>query len=200
MLDTDAAAPLGPESPAAAPLHRAGRQTLAALHAQRAAHPGSPNLSEAEYSLLAACGLAGLSAVRRELRERALLAAYDGAPNALYTTHREQALETQPAGSHQCAPPPGSAVKRGVTLETALQFEPDTGRVCLRYSVVCRSQSIRAARTHTGMEETSDFYAVTFNAHTGRVAWREFSSVGQHAGHGGKPRKVAVEPVAHSGR
>lgn len=199
MLDTDAAAPPGLESPAAAPLHRSGRKTLAALHAQRTAHPGNPNLSEAEKSLLAACGLADLPAVRRELRERALLAAYDGAPNALYTTRREQALETTPAGS-QCAPTPEPAAQRSVTLETALQFEPDSGRVCVRYSVACRPQGVHAARAQSDRDDASDFYAVTFNALTGRAAWREFSISEQHAGHGGKPRKVAVEPVAHSGR
>ena len=140
-----------------------------------------------------------MPAVRRRLQERALLAAYDGAPNALYDTQREQALDLPPGEANR-NPARAASATLEVLLETSLRYDPDTGRVCARYAVTCRRRRELAGDTHNGICDTSDFYAVTFDARTGRVAWREYSINGQQTGCGTAQQVVAREPVAPAGR
>lgn len=163
---------------AAAALRR-GSQTLARLEQARDRAPQSAALTAPEWGLLRAFGLNTLHDVRQRMAERAMLAAYDGAPGAL----TEILIEHVPVSSEpRCVPSRERArIEAGVEeelLETSLDYDPEELRAALRYTVTRR---LREHEENGVPQEspTGQFYAVTFGVRDGRVLQREYGTIRQ---------------------
>ena len=176
-----------------AALSAKGSQTLADLRRARAAAPRSPELTAPEWELLGRFGLSSVEAVRRRMGERALLAAYDGAPAALMETLVERAESTARDGRGSANGRPRGETRRETLLETTLCYEPDAGRV----SVECAVTRRQVAVDESGQwQETSDgeFYAVVFDA-AGGVVRREWGALRRVPGIPAARRDVTIETV-----
>ena len=172
-----------------------GFQTLARLRRARAAAPRSPALTAPEWELLAQFGLKSVDAVRRRLEERALLAAYDGAPAALTEARVERAPPpTRSARAPESGRPQGET-RQETLLETTLCYEPDAERVNVEYTVTRRQVAVDE---NGQRQETRDgeFYAVVFDARAGGVARREWGALRHDPGKPAARHDVTVETAA----
>ena len=171
-----------------------GSLTLSRLERARLCEPHNPSLTAPEWELLAAFGLKTIDAVRQRFDERALLAAYDGAPGAL----TEILIEHVPVLSEQRRVPnrESACIRIGMEelLETSLDYDPEKLRATLRYTVT------RRLHEHGGgaaLQESplGRFYAVTFGVRDGRVLRREYDTIRQAPDQAVAQHDVAVEIV-----
>ncbi len=174
-----------------AALSAKGIQTLACLRRARAAAPRNPNLTAPEWELLGRFGLNSVEAVRRRMGERALLAAYDGAPAALMETLVERAESPARDGRGSANGRPRGETRRETLLETTLCYEPDAGRVRVEYAMTRRQVAVDESGQ---CQETRDgeFYAVAFDT-GGGVVWREWGALRRVPGIPVARRDVTVE-------
>ena len=178
-----------------AALRAKGYRTLTRLRRARAAAPRNPALTAPEWELLGRFGLRTIDAVRRRMAERALLAAYDGAPAALTEARVERARTPSADDGVQ---DPGRSYGEAhleALLVTTLCYDPESERVCVDYTVSRRQVAVdeggRSLETRDG-----EFYAVTFDPRTGGVARRERGALRQAPGEPAARRDVTVETVA----
>ena len=125
-------------APDVAALHRKGSLTLERLEHARLGSPRDPTLTAPERELLAAFQLNTMDAVRQRMHERAMLAAYDGAPSALTEMRIEQAPASMGDTSVPSRPQKLPDTRQEAQLETTLSYDPDTLRASLRYMVTWR--------------------------------------------------------------
>lgn len=154
---------------AASPQARACPRLHRLVEAQ-SADPLNSALTKPEWELLAAFGLDSIAAVGRRLDERALLAAYDGAPDTLTEFHEERVsspAET-PIRLGGTAHSDGKEQAWGIVR---LDFEPETRRVRLSYTVTWLNASEATKGPPT--TQAGELYAVTFDAQSGAVVYRE---------------------------
>lgn len=174
---------------------RQGSQTLARLEQARERAPQSATLTAPEWELLRAFGLNTIHDVERRLHDRALLAAYDGAPGALTDLLIEQ--EPRPAGP-ECGASrakTGAELEQAVSLATRVDYEPETLRACVRHTVSTRQREPEAGG-QTPAERESRFYAVTFSVRDGSVVHREYGTIRQAPGNPAAQHNVEREAVA----
>ena len=176
-------------------LRAKGFQILTRLHRARAAVPRNPALTPPEWELLAQSGLNTMAAVRQRMVERALLAAYDGAPAALTESQVERTQTPMHAARASERGPQHGETCQETLLETTLCYDPEAERVSVRYAVTRRrvavNESGRCLETLDG-----EFYAVTFDARTGGVARRECGTLRQTPGEPAARHDVTVEIIA----
>ena len=158
-----------------------GSPVLLRLERARLCEPHNPSLTDPEWELLEAFGLSTMAAVRQRLHERAMLAAYDGAPGAL-TEIRNARLPVSP--ERERAPSRERAYAQArfeEGLETRLDFDPEKERATIRYTVTRRRRGQEAI---AGPQEAPErlFYAVTFDVREGGVILRECGTVHRSAG------------------
>ena len=177
-----------------AALRAKGLQTLARLRRARADAPRNPALTRPEWVLLARFGLRSLAAVRRRMEERALLAAYDGAPAALTESLLELAASPARSGDELESHCPQGKTRRETLLETTLCYEPETGRVSVEYAVTRRQVAVDESGQCQESRE-GEFYAVVFDARDGGVARREWGALRQVQGKPAARRDVTIEIV-----
>ena len=174
---------------------RKGSQTLARLGQARDRAPQSAALTAPEWELLRAFGLNTIYDVRQRMDDRALLAAYDGAPGSL----TELLIEQGPrfAGQERIASRTGTraAQRHGVLLETRIDYDPETLHACVRYTVSLRQRE-QAASGQPPADRESRFYAVTFDVRNGGVIQREYGTTRQAPGHATAQDNVVRETVA----
>ena len=156
-------------------LHRKGSLTLERLEHARLSSPRAPTLTAPERELLAAFQLNTMDAVRQRMHERAMLAAYDGAPSALMEMRIEQAPASMGEKGVPSRPQKLPDTEEEALLETTLSYDPDTLRASLRYMVTWR-QVERLADGLPLETQKSAFHAVSFDVHTGRVTQREYGT------------------------
>ncbi len=156
-------------------LHRKGSLTLERLEHARLSSPRDPTLTAPERELLAEFQLNTMDAVRQRMHERAMLAAYDGAPSALTEMRIEQAPALKEDKGVPSRPQILPDTRQETLLETTLSYDPDTFRASLRYMVTWR-QVERLADGQPLETQKSSFYAVTFDVHTGRATQREYGT------------------------
>ena len=174
---------------------RKGSQTLARLGQARDRAPQSSALTAPEWELLRGFGLNTIYDVRQRLNDRALLAAYDGAPGSL----TELLIEQDPrfAGQERLASRTGTraAHRHGVLLETRIDYDPERLHACVRYTVGMRQRE-REANGQPPADRESRFYAVTFDVRKGGVIQREYGTTRQAPGHAAAQNNVVRETVA----
>ena len=156
-------------------LHRKGSLTLERLEHARLESPRDPTLTAPERELLAAFQLNTMDAVRQRMHERAMLAAYDGAPSALMEMRIEQAPALKEDKGVQSRPQKLPDTRQEALLETTLSYDPDTFRASLRYMVTWR-QVERLADGQPLETQENAFHAVSFDVHTGRATQREYGT------------------------
>lgn len=157
---------------------------LLRLERARLDEPRKPTLTLPEWELLKAFGLGTLTAVRQRMNERAMLAAYDGAPSAL----SEFTTECIPASSVRERVPSRdqaqSQPRNQDTLKTRLDYDPENLRVTVQCAVTrCIREQEWAAAPRIDPERP--YYAVTFDVRDGGVIQRESGAVPPNSG---KPR------------
>ncbi len=172
-----------------------GFKTLDGLEHARLRSPRCPALTAPEWGLLTAFGLGTLEEVQQRMNERALLAAYDGAPSSLC----EMRIERAPAAmGNGCAPnctETRVAAQRETVLETRMDYDPEMLRACMRFMVTSK-ESETAAGGQPLETEDSWFHAVSFDVRTGGVVQREFGTIRQVPGQAAAQHDVAMETVA----
>ena len=151
------------------------------LERARLADPYTPSLTLPEWERLQAFGLGTLAAVRQRLEERAMLAAYDGAPSALseFTTERlpvPAVREPVPNRNHEQSQP-----EHVDFLETRLDYDPDRLQVTMQCTEK-RHVRKQAAGTAPRNDSVKRSYAVTFDVRDGGVILRECGGVPQSTG------------------
>ena len=129
-----------------------------------------------ERELLAALGLDTVAALRRRMDERALLAAYDGAPAALTEVLVERVperskAEIAPNREQTCA-----ATDSAELWETTLAFNPEALRVRIRFSVGRQRPENNVVDPPPEPPERR-FYAVSLRIRDGRVLLRESGKI-----------------------
>ncbi len=178
-----------------AALFRKGSLMLVRLEQARLSTPQSPALTSPEWELLAAFGLVTVDEVRQRMNERAMLAAYDGAPSSLTELRVERASAAMGSG---CGP--GRAETRVETkqesvLETSVDYDPEGLRASVRY-IVTRRQYDQTADREPLETEDSRFHAVTIDVRTGGVVQREYGTSQLEPGHATARQNVVREAVA----
>ncbi len=171
------------------------------LRLERARLDGRDNqsLTPPEWELLQAFGLGTLAAVRQRMDERAMLAAYDGAPSALSesTTARlpeSAARERVPSGEQMQSQP-----KFEDFVETRLDYDPERLRVTIQCTVSrCLRERGEAAAPRRDPEVC--FYAVTFDTRDGGIILRECGAVPRTSGVPVARSQVVREFVPQSAR
>ena len=148
-----------------------------------------------EWELLAAFGLGTLDEVQQRMSERAMLAAYDGAPSSLTELRIERAPVAMWNGCTPNCTETRVAAQRETVLETRMDYDPDRLSACMRYMVTSR-QFERAAGGQLLETEDSRFHAVTFDVRTGGVVQREYGTIRQVPGQAAAQHDVAIETVA----
>ena len=151
------------------------------LERARLAEPRTPSLTLPEWELLRGFGLGTLAAVRRRMDERAMLAAYDGAPSALseFTTERLPAAAARASEASRDHVP--SPQRYAETLETRLDYDPERLRATMQCTVM-RSLREREGVAAPRRGPEAYFYAVTFDVRDGGVILRECGAVPQTSG------------------
>lgn len=145
------------------------------LERARRAEPRKPSLTHSEWELLQAFGLGTLAAIRQRMNERAMLAAYDGAPSAL----SEFKTDRLPVSSVPERVPYRVQVQSQPRfedfLETRLDYDPEKLRVTVQFTVTrcVREQSVVKAPRK---DPERRCYAVTFNVRDGFVIFREYGT------------------------
>lgn len=179
----------------AAALRAKGSRMLARLRRARAAAPRNPALTAPEWELLAQFGLNTMAAARRRMAERALLAAYDGAPATLTEAQVERVEAPMPDDGVQDRGRLCGQTRQEALLETTLCYDPESERVSVGYTVSRRQVAVdengRCLETRDG-----EFYAVTFDARAGGVVQRECGTLRQAPGEPAARHDVTVETVA----
>ena len=152
-----------------------GSLTLSRLERARLCKPCKLSLTAPEWEQLAAFGLKTLDDIRQRMDERAMLAAYDGAPDAL----TEILIEHVPVLSEQRRVPNRERVRIGMEelLETSIDYDPEKLRVTLRFTVTKRREHEAVAAPQESPQ--GRFYAVTFGVRDGGVLQREFGTIRQ---------------------
>ena len=175
----------------AAAMWAKGSQTLSRLERACLCEPRNPSLTAPESELLAAFGLKTMDAVRQRMDERAMLAAYDGAPSAL----TEILIEHVPVLSEQRRVPnrESACIRIGMEelLETSIDYDPEKLRVTLRFTVTRRHE--REGGAVPQESSRGRFYAVTFGVRDGRVLRRECDTIRQAPDQAVAQHDVAVE-------
>ena len=156
-------------------LHRKGSLTLERLEHARLGSPRDPTLTAPEWELLAAFQLNTMDAVRQRMHERAMLAAYDGAPSALTEVRIEQAPASMGEKGVPSRPQKLPDTRQEALLETTLSYDPETLRASLRYMVTWRQVEQLADGQPLETQESA-FHAVSFDVDTGRVTQREYGT------------------------
>lgn len=148
------------------------------LERARLDEPRGPSLTLPEWELLQACGLGTLAAVRRRMSERAMLAAYDGAPSAL----SEFAAQRLSESSMRERVPNRDRVQIQPAfedcLETRLDYDPEKLRVTVQCTVTRRLREQAGVARPRRVPE-AHYYAVTFDVRDGGVILRECGRVHQ---------------------
>ena len=172
-----------------------GFKTLDGLEHARLRSPRCPALTAPEWGLLTAFGLGTLEEVQQRMNERALLAAYDGAPSSLCEMRIERAPAAMGNGCGPNCTETRVAAQRETVLETRMDYDPDRLRACVRYMVSSR-QFEQAAGGQPLETEDSRIHAVTFDVRTGGVVQREYGTIRQVPGQAAAQHDVAMETVA----
>lgn len=162
-------------------LYREGIALLQRLEKAGAHSSHNPNLTPPEWEVLGNFDLHNQRAICRRMEERALLAAYDGAPGALTELRIEQAEVS--SSDEQILDPSLKefANLKTVNLESRMLYEPETHSACLRFMVT--KWLIEGSR-HEKQNAAclSDYFSTLFHPHTGRVMQRAYSTIGQGSG------------------
>lgn len=174
-------------------LYRKGLAVLETLEQSRLSHPRHPALTAPEWELLAAFDLCTLEAVNRRMQERALLAAYDGAPAALTEMVVEQSGTSLPEEDQAPCTDAKAVSCEETRLETSIVYEPDARRACLRYGVTWRSREQEAGGQPREFCN-SRFYVVTFAVPSGGVMQREYGTI-QHAPNQSRARNAVAREL-----
>ena len=178
-----------------AALLRKGSLTLARLEQARLCTPQSPALTSPEWELLAAFGLGTVDEVRQRLNERAMLAAYDGAPSSLTEMRIERAPAAMGCGCGPSRTETHVEAKQESVLETSVDYDPERFWANLRYKVIWRQYDQTADREPLETED-SRFHAVTIDVRTGGVVQREYGTIQLEPGHATARQNVVREAVA----
>ena len=158
-----------------------GSPILLRLEEARLCEPHSPSLTDPEWELLKAFGLSTMAAVRQQMNEKAMLAAYDGAPGALTVIHSAR-LPVSPERERASSRLRAHAQARFEEgLETRLDFDPEKERATIRFTVTRRRREQEAV---AGPQEAPErlFYAVTFDVREGGAILRECGTIHRSAG------------------
>ena len=178
----------------AAALHRKGSLTLERLEHARLDSPRDPTLTAPERELLAEFQLNTMDAVRQRMHERAMLAAYDGAPSALTEMRIEQAPASMGDTGVPSRPQKLPDTRQEALLETTLTYDPDTLRASLRYMVAWRQVEQLADGRPLETQENA-YHEVSFDVDTGRVTQREYGTTLKAPQQATAQHDVALETV-----
>ncbi len=177
-----------------------GFKTLTGLEQARLCAPRSPALTAPEWELLAEFGLYSKNEIRQRMNERAMLAAYDGAPNSLTEMHVERSPAATGSGCGPSRKEPHIEARQEAVLEARLDYNPEGSRASLRYVVTWR----HCERTTDGQSlntESSRFHAVLFDVLTGGVVQRENGTIRRGPGQLTARRDVvwesATQPIRY---
>ena len=184
----------GQHATAVAALARKGIEFLNRLEQARAQSPQNPNLSTPEWEVLVAFDLHSVEAICRRMNERALLAAYDGAPGALTELHVERA-EASPSDAQMPNRQLGDSENcQSVLLEAKISYDPDGDRTYLRF-MVTRWQIAHSEDQELIATRKSGYYSLVYHARAGRVVQREYGTIGQAPGKATATHEVSREVV-----
>ncbi len=184
----------GQHATAATALCQKGTEFLKRLEQARARSPQDPCLTSPEWEVFAVFDLHSTQAICRRLDERALLAAYDGAPGALTEMHSERAEALPSDAQMPSRPIEDSENLQNMLLESKLRFDPDADRAYLRFMVT------RWLVAHSEVEKQiaarkSVYYSLVYDTRAGRVTQREYGTIGQAPGQATATLEVAREVV-----